>query len=111
MVLWIPCLRAHATICRACAPAFTRAEANLTEQRDTGRRQLGEVGLRHALLDHRGTGQHLHASGTEVVECALRGDRQGLESDNVLRPSGRCTSPAEIIVVTPPLSVESIQPS
>ena len=24
---------------------------------------------------------------------------------------GRCTSPAEIIVVTPPLSVESIQPS
>ena len=66
-----------------------RAEAHLAEQRDAGRGEVREVLLDHAFLDDWRTGQDLHPAGAEVVERALRRDRERLESDDVLRASGQ----------------------
>ena len=65
------------------------AEADLAQQRDAGRGQFGEVALDHALLEHRRAGQHLDAARAEAGEGALRGDRQRLDADDVLRPAGQ----------------------
>ena len=66
-----------------------RAEADLAEHRDAGLRQIGEILLDHALLDHRRAGMNLHARGTEGRKLALRRDRQRLQADDVGRAAGR----------------------
>ena len=53
------------------------AEADLAEQGDAGVGEFGEIGLDHALFQHRRAGQHLHPGGAEVVEAALGEDGHG----------------------------------
>ena len=66
-----------------------RPQAHLAEQRDAGVGQVLEVLLDHAFLDHWRAGQYLHAAGAEVVEGALCGDGQRLETHDVLRAAGQ----------------------
>ena len=106
MVLWMPYLRAQATIWRAVVAVLDRAEADLAEQLHAGGGQLLEVLLDHAVLDDRRAGHEpsrRRGGRLTKVRCAVMA--------SAFRPTmsrgrpGVCTSPAEIMVVTPPFSV------
>ena len=86
-----------------------RAEADLAEQLHAGGSQFLEVVLDHAVLDDGRTGMHLHPRGPKGRKSSLRGYGEGFEAERG-RP-GVCTSPADIMVVTPPCRQELIQPS
>ena len=53
-----------------------RAQAHLTQERDTRLRQVFKVLLDHALFNHGRTRNHFHAAGAKVVKRALCGDGQ-----------------------------------
>ena len=73
----------------ASSPALDAAEPDLAQQLHARGGQFLEVLLDHALLDHRRPGMDLDPAGTEGVEGALRGDRQRLDADDILRPAGQ----------------------
>ena len=60
MVLWMPYLRAQATIFSRLVAGLHRAEADFAEQGDAGGGEFGEIVLLHAEFQHRRPGQHLH---------------------------------------------------
>ena len=81
MVLWMPWARpAHHL--RRLRARLDAAKTNFAKERDTGRRKLREVGLDHALFDHRGASQNLDAPAdtlrAHVLEGALRRDGERL---------------------------------
>ncbi len=89
MVLWMPYLRAQATISLRLVAGLDRAQAHFAQQAHAGFGEFLEVALDHALLDDGRAGQHLHAAGAEVVEGALRGDGQRLQAHDVLGAAGQ----------------------
>ncbi len=89
IVLWMPYLRAQATICFAVGAVLDAAEPDLAEKLHAGRGELLEILLDHAGLDHRRAGMDLHAAGRKASNAALREDRHRLDADDVPRPAGR----------------------
>ena len=63
------------------------AQPHLSEQLHPGIRQVPEVPLFHSVLDHGRAGMDLHAGRAEVRVPSLRGDRHGLEPDDIPRPA------------------------
>ena len=111
MVDWMPYLRAQATICFAFAPSFTpprpTSPRSFTPASASSLKSCsvmpGSITGAPACSLTPLTRKLLNARWAKMA-CALR------PTMSRGRP-GWCTSPAEIIVVTPPCSVESIQPS
>ena len=87
IVLWMPYLRAQATIRLASSPCLTpprpTSPSSLTPASASSRKSL----LDHACLEHRGAGVQLDPARAEVRERALGRDRQRLDPDHVPRPS------------------------
>src|SRR5574337_96808 len=110
MVLWMPYLRAQATICPASSPALTEpsptSPSSLTPASASSLKSCSAIpfsmtGAPASTLTP--PGRKLSKARCAVMARALR------PTMSLGRP-GRCTSPAEIMVVTPPCRVESIQP-
>src|ERR1019366_3595984 len=72
------------------------AEPDLAEQLDARRRQLLEIFLDHAGLDHRRAGMHLDPAGTKIIERALLENAHGLDTDHSARPAGHVTLAGEV---------------
>ena len=87
IVLWMPYLRAQATIGAASLPAFTEpspiSPSSLTPASARSLKSCSTM----PLLDHRRAGEHLDAAGPEIVERALGRDGQRLQADDVLGPA------------------------
>src|SRR5512145_1407721 len=107
----MPCLRAQATIRRASSPAFTEPRptspsrvtpASASSRKSASVMPFSSTGAPASTFTP--PGRKLWNARCAVIASAFR------PTMSFGRP-GRCTSPAEIMVVTPPLSVESIQPS
>ena len=62
-----------------------RAQPDLADEPDPGRRQLDEVRLDHPELQDRRAGPDLDATWTDVGVAVVHRDRQGLQADDVLR--------------------------
>jgi len=110
IVLWIPCLRAQATICLASSPALTEPRptspssftpASAMSLKSCSVIPFSMTGAPASTLTP--PGRKLSKARWAVIASAFR------PTMSLGRP-GRWTSPAEIIVVTPPFIVESIQP-
>ena len=109
MVLWIPCLRAQPTMRSASSPA-------LTLPRPTSPSNVTPAAARSMK-----SCSSMPCSITGAPACTFTpfgrkfSNARWLETARALRPTmsrgrpGMCTSPAEIIVVTPPLRELSIQ--
>jgi hypothetical protein len=103
MVLWMPYLRAQRPSCAPVGPSLTPPRPTLAEQLHAGVGQVLEVLLDHALFDDRRAGMHLHAAGPEGSRMrAVRKIAMAFRPTTSLGRPGMCTSPAEIMVVTPP---------
>src|SRR6185312_5918216 len=88
--------------------AAERAEADLRETH-AFRGELCEVGGLQRRLDDHGAAEHLHAGRTVSHErCAAIAS--AFTPDRSLGRPGRCTSDADIIIVTAPCIELSIQP-
>src|SRR6266478_4009190 len=110
MVLCIPCFRAHATICRAVGPSFTlpsptspnkRTPASASERKSSSTIPCSITGAPAKTFTP--LGRSAANARCAVIAIAFT------PTTSFGRP-GMCTSPAEIIVVTPPCRQLSIQP-
>ena len=114
MVLWMPCLRAQATICAASWPAFTEPRpisprsptpAAASSAKSCSTMPFSITGAPASTLTPPPTPAARMPSNARCAVIA-----SALTPTMSLGRPGRCTSPAEIIVVTPPCRHDSIQP-
>src|ERR1700730_16266172 len=88
MVLCIPCLRAHATICFAVGPSFTLPSPTSPSNFTPASAKNLKSSSPHPRLDYGRPRQDFHATRTQRGEGTLRGDGHSLEPYDVLRAPG-----------------------
>ena len=72
IVLWMPYLRAQATMRLAFGPSLTPPRPDFAQQRHAGVGEILEILLGHAGLDAGGAGVNLDAGRARISELPLR---------------------------------------